>query len=814
VRIRIPLKAALFLSSILILTATAWFTQQDLWALQDHAKYLCYFFAALLAAGLHVKSRSTGASTSMAFVFVLIALVELDIVETLLIAGSAILLQTICRRVDQERVVETLSTLLSTSCATLAAQLVYHWDWLRNANLEVPVRLVIAAVACFFAYTLPIVATTALSGKVTLERLKRSFFIWSAPYYLIAAVVTAFYSAMHPFVNWYTAAFLIPMVYLLYRSYRLYVGRIEDQRLHSAKVSALHMRTIETLALAIEAKDQTTADHLRRVRVYAVAVGEELGLDEVELEALRAAAVLHDIGKLAVPEHIISKPGKLTPEEFEKMKIHPVVGAEILERARFPYAVAPIVRAHHERWDGSGYPDGLRAEQIPLGARILAAVDCLDALASDRQYRRALPLDRAMDEVAVRSGRDFDPRVVEVLARRYVELEAKAQAEPLARINGLMTGVPVRTGGAPGTGLDISEYGELPPAPAAFVRTIGAAREEVQALFDLTQELGNSLNLNDTFQGLTFGLRALVPYDALAVLIRQQDQLEPLYVHGDLAGSLCALHLAVGEGVSGWVAANEKPAVNYNPADEDAHLSAFHSALSVPLAGMDGVFGALTLYSMNDACYTPDHLRVLKAIAPKLALVIENGMKFKKAEDTATTDYLTGLPNAHSLFLHLDSELALSRCLETSLTILVCDLNGFKDVNDTMGHLAGNQLLQSVARGLRENCRENDYIARMGGDEFVLVLPHLPKAGLNERVSQLRNAVREAGARVSRQVALDASFGAAVFPQDGASADELLAAADRQMYGDKIRTKTGGSFRRRERPVLDRRLDEVFHVET
>ena len=117
------------------------------------------------------------------------------------------------------------------------------------------------------------------------------------------------------------------------------------------------------------------------------------GSPESELEALRAAALLHDIGKLAVPEHIISKPGKLTPEEFEKMKIHPVVGAEILERVKFPYPVVPIVRSHHEKWDGSGYPDGLKGEDIPIGARILAAVDCLDALASDRQYRKAIPLD-------------------------------------------------------------------------------------------------------------------------------------------------------------------------------------------------------------------------------------------------------------------------------------------------------------------------------------------------------------------------------------------------------------------------------------
>ena len=198
-------------------------------------------------------------------------------------------------------------------------------------------------------------------------------------------------------------------------------------RRHVEEIAGLHLRTIEALALAIEAKDTTTADHLQRVRVYATEIGKEIGLSQNELDALQAAALLHDIGKLAVPEHIISKPGRLTPEEFEKMKIHPLVGAEILEEVKFPYPVVPIVRAHHEKWDGSGYPFGLAGEEIPIGARILSVVDCLDALASDRQYRRALPLDQAMEIVISESGKSFDPVIVDILRRRYVELERMAR---------------------------------------------------------------------------------------------------------------------------------------------------------------------------------------------------------------------------------------------------------------------------------------------------------------------------------------------------------------------------------------------------
>src|SRR6202047_5395612 len=240
---------------------------------------------------------------------------------------------------------------------------------------------------------------------------------------MVGAAIAGLVHFLNGHIGWQSSLLVLPPIYLMYRSYHLYLGKLETEKQHAEQVSSLHLRTIETLALAIEAKDQTTGDHLQRVRVYAMELARELGLSEDETEALRAASVLHDIGKLAVPEHIISKPGKLTPEEFEKMKIHPIVGAEILEQVDFPYPVVPIVRAHHEKWDGSGYPSGLKGEAIPIGARILSAVDCLDALSSDRQYRKALPLDEAMAKVVDEAGKGFDPGGVEILPRRYVELE-------------------------------------------------------------------------------------------------------------------------------------------------------------------------------------------------------------------------------------------------------------------------------------------------------------------------------------------------------------------------------------------------------
>src|SRR3989475_9268809 len=290
--------------------------------------------------------------------------------------------------------------------------------------------------------TVPVACAISLTEYKPVRKIWSECYFWSFPYYLVGAAIAGLVSFVSRSAGWLASLFVLAVIYLIHRSYRLYLARLEGEKKYAEDMASLHVRTIEALALAIEAKDQTTHAHLCRVQLYALEIGKELGLSEDEIQALRAAAVLHDIGKLAVPEHIISKPGRLSPEEFEKMKIHPVVGAEILERVQFPYPVVPIVRSHHEKWDGSGYPYGLRGEEIPIGARILAAVDCLDALASDRQYRRALPLDEVVRRLTQESGRSFDPRGVEELQRRYVELEQLARGSQ-ARAFSLFTDVQI-----------------------------------------------------------------------------------------------------------------------------------------------------------------------------------------------------------------------------------------------------------------------------------------------------------------------------------------------------------------------------------
>jgi diguanylate cyclase (GGDEF)-like protein/putative nucleotidyltransferase with HDIG domain len=588
---------------------------------------------------------------------------------------------------------------------------------------------------------------------------------------------------------------LIPCVYIIYSAYRFYLGSLKEETLHAQNMSALHLRTIEALALAIDAKDQTTHDHLRRVHVYATEIAKELNLSDLELEAIQAAAILHDIGKLAVPEHIVSKPGRLTPEEFEKMKIHPVVGAEILERVQFPYPVAPIVRSHHEKWDGTGYPDGLAGEAIPIGARILSTVDCFDALASDRQYRKAVPLDRAMSMVAEQAGTSFDPKIVEIMQRRYGELEAEARRMPL-RVAGLSTEAIVTRGERPAAGFEETRPNASANDKIGFLTSIAAARQEVQTLFELSADLGHSHSLTSTLSIFASKLKIMIPHDLICFYTIREDALHPEYVAGSEERLFASLRIPVGQGLSGWVAEHNSPLTSGNPAVEPGYLNDptvitnLKSALAIPLEEDGSAIGVLTLYSREKNAFSRDHLRILQALGPRLGAALSNGRKLSEAQDSAVTDYLTGLPNSRSLYLHLDAEMAKCRDAGASLGVLLCDLDGFKKINDEYGHLEGNRALKAVAASLKECCRNYDYVARMGGDEFVMVLPDAGEAELEVNLPRFRAAVEMAGMRLGF-AGLSLSMGAVAFSDAAGDvdADAILAEADRRMYANKRRRK-------------------------
>ena len=711
----------LAISVVLIVASTAWIA-----AGQNAGEYLPYSVLALLAFGLDLADGST-----MGFVFIILALPHLAWRETLLLAESATFLHAVTHP-DRVQPRMLLRSLCSTALAILATQITFHGAAM--AHIPEPLRLMLASGVCF-------VALHAL-------RWKKSN-LWSFPYYPVAAGIAGLFPV---------SVALAPLVYVTWWSYRLYERRLESQQKQGKKAAALNLRTIEALTLAIEAKDQPMRGHSRRVQIYAVEMAKELGLELYEVEALRTASLLYDIGELAVPEHIILKPGPLTPEEFEKVKTHPAVAAELLKSVNFPYPVVPIVLAHHERWDGTGYPNGLKGAEIPIGARILAAVDAVDAYASPRRHRPAIDIKEALERVAAESGKAYDPRIISTLRRKQKQWEKLVAAAP--------------------------DHG--------FIDSIFAAQREANALFDLTRRLGGSLDLAETFATLKPALKQLVPADSFAVWVERDGCLTPEYVSGVHLKLLSRVQIPMGRGVSGWVAANQQQVINGDAASELAHLGTspytaqiamVRHTLSVPLSDT-GLRGALTLYRGSNTLFTAEDARVLSTLAPKLSGAVANGLRFRRAADEAVTDAMTGLPNAAALAMRLNGN-------SSPGAVVVCDLDGFKSVNDRFGHLMGNRLLEALAERFRQSCRTGDFVARLGGDEFVLLLDGIGPGEIGARIAQFRETVRATGRSVCEEDVLDASFGAAFFPADGATSDELLAAADHRMYQLKAQQKAG-----------------------
>jgi diguanylate cyclase (GGDEF)-like protein/putative nucleotidyltransferase with HDIG domain len=712
-------KTWLAISVVLILAGTAWIAAGQ--STNEH--YFAYSMLALLAFGLDLADGST-----MGFVFLILALPHLGWRETLLLALSATFIHAVTHR-DRVEPRALLRSLCSTAFAVIATHLTFQWTSV--TPLGQPLRLMLASCVCFLA--------------VHAFQWSRSN-LWSFPYYLVAGGI----ATLVPI-----SIVLAPLLYLTWWSYRLYERRLIEQQKQFKKAASLNLRTIEALALAIEAKDQPMTGHTRRVQIYAIEMAKELGLPPHEIEALRTAAMLYDIGELAVPEHIILKPGPLTPEEFEKIKIHPSVAAEILERVKFPYPVAPIVLSHHERWDGTGYPNGLKGTEIPIGARILAAVDAIDAYASPRRHRAAIDVKDALERVAAQSGRAYDPRIISILRKKQKHWEKLVASAP--------------------------DHG--------FIDSIFAAQREANALFDLTRRLGNSLDLKETFAALKPALQQLVKYDCFVVWVERDGALTAEYIAGAHTAMFSSLRIPMGRGISGWVAGNQTSMINGDASCELAHLGTapyttlVRHALSVPLADA-GMRGALTLYRTEGSLFTTEDARIVCTLAPKLSGAIANGIRFRRAADEAVTDAMTGLPNVAALAMRLNAN-------DSPGAVVVCDLDGFKAVNDRFGHLMGNRLLEALAERFKKSCRENDFVARLGGDEFVLLLDGIVPGEVGSRINQFREMVRSTGIALLNVDVLDASFGAAFFPADGRTPDELLAAADHRMYQLKAEHKSG-----------------------
>jgi diguanylate cyclase (GGDEF)-like protein/putative nucleotidyltransferase with HDIG domain len=563
--------------------------------------------------------------------------------------------------------------------------------------------------------------------------------------------------------------------------------RLENERQRAQRMSELHLAAIEALASAIDAKNQTAHNHIRCVQIYAASLARALGMDEDGVQAVATAALLHDIGKLAVPEHILAKPDPLTPEEVQKVRIHPQVGAAMIAGVPFPFPVAPLILSHHERWDGRGYPSGLKGEEIPLGARIICLADRFDALTSERPYHTPMTVEAAVALLEEESGTALDPRIVETFLRILPEIRGEAQRADvgLARVSLAATD----TGSASAAG--------APPATAATATTFGdiaLAHHEIYALYQVAQTMGTSLGVADTMALISSKLSNLVPFSACALFLytESSDTLYCRFAIGTDSDLLQQLALKNGQGLAGWVARNRRPLVNARPSAEleaagSSLPTALQSALVCPLIFGDRFIGTLSVYHTTVGFYRDDHRRLLDRVCEQAAAVIHNSIVFEQTQEASLTDPLTGLPNTRFMLMHLTRELARAARLTSEVSLLVMDLNDFKNINDTFGHHVGDRALREVAQVLRAVIRPYDICVRYAGDEFIVVLAGCGREEAENKKLELQQAIDRMPfePRPGQRLPLSISAGAAVFPHEGDSYESLLAAADSRMYGDK-----------------------------
>jgi diguanylate cyclase (GGDEF)-like protein/putative nucleotidyltransferase with HDIG domain len=571
---------------------------------------------------------------------------------------------------------------------------------------------------------------------------------------------------------------ILPLVVAGNLAHKVHILGLEQKTRQIADASRMHLATVEALATAIDARDQVGIGHVRRTQIYAVGMGTILNLSDDEINALRTGALLHDIGKLAVPDHILNKPSKLTPAEMEKMKIHSSVGASILDKAGFPYPVVPTVRYHHERWDGRGYPEGLAGNRIPITARIIAVADAFDTLRGERPYRTAVTRDEACEFMRSRAGTQFDPALVDLLLRNLKFFEERIDAEGLS-----YSSEPVHLGGSQPNAHEIPDY----------VEQIQRANHEVFTLYSLARDFSASLGLDDTISLFARKVSEFVPYETCVVYLMEPngESASAVYSSGPNAHALMGRRIMIGEGATGYALKKKQPVSNVDPlldlafAKDDIGRE-YTTMLCLPLLTDDKLIGAVSLYARTMPNYQDEHVRLLDTVSRIASDAIEKAVRHAEAQAYALTDPLTGLPNSRSLQSEFDKAVARARRQESNFQLLVLDLDGFKSVNDNFGHKVGDTVLKGIAEVIKDQMREYDFLARYGGDEFVAIVPETEPADVKRLQRRIEDAVSEyslpVGDDAGVSVCVGVSIGSANYPGQGDTLDELIVAADRAMY--------------------------------
>ena len=563
-------------------------------------------------------------------------------------------------------------------------------------------------------------------------RIWRENFAWLSVNYFCGASVAVILASYARDQEFTSLALIIPLLLVLYLTFATSMGRVEDANRHISQLNSLYMSTIETLAMAIDAKDQITHGHIRRVQQYAVALAKATGIrEETQLRAIEAAALLHDMGKLAVPEYILNKPSALTPAEFEKMKLHASVGADILSSIEFPYPVVPIVRHHHENWDGSGYPDGLKGAEIPIGARVLSVVDCFDALTSDRPYRPRLSDVEALKILGDRRGWMYDPLIVDCFIKIHAEL-SQGELPPTSTRTALAA---------------ITEA-SLPAVVSSEVSRlddISASTEEMLTLYELAKGLSGHTALDDAGDVIFKHLRRILPASTCVFFVYDvgTDELVAAHSSGEHAHIFQGLRIILGQRLTGWVAAHRQTILNSDPVLDLGEVSRnlrprLRSCLSTPLLVKTELVGVLSLYSTTRESFSEDHRRIIENISGQVAQTVRQSLEYESSRTNRLRDVLTELPQLEQVQALLgpagDGELAYPFSL---ILLRVENLDGG---SFELGQSVTN-VLDRLTTSVRKVLGSVGFLCRSTDEDFVALLLNTDAQACSQVATRLSGAL-------------------------------------------------------------------------
>lgn len=785
-----------------------------LWALREMlsldgsewAKFLALLSLVVISSARPIRIPGTNACVTASDCFIFLGVIFLGVPAAVFLCACDLLTSTLCS--TRRKSSWLAAPAIGAVTIFIAGQSFYyalaeHSAIMRNplgttyavslSSLLFP--LMLTAILQYFINGFSVATIYALKGRKSVWTFWREGYLWTFWSFFAGAIAALIiYGATMQFGLVYVLL-SAPVIWASYATYKIYFERVNEKTREADELARIHLSTVEALATAIDAKDQTTHCHVRRVQIYATRMAEMMGLSRAEIKALQAGALLHDIGKLAVPDHILNKPGRLTPAEFERMKIHTLVGAQILERVAFPYPVVPIVRHHHEQWNGEGYPDGLKGEEIPVTARILSVVDCFDSVREDRPYRKGMTSEEACALLRRGAGEHLDPRIVELFIARLPEFELEIEAEGLNQKGFTNIECDARAiladadASAPLLNADEGQGASL-----AYLQHINNAHREVYALYEIARTFGSSLDIEETVAVLVNKVGHVVPFDLCAVYL--YDGLKNVAVAAHVAGRNAELvrgrTVAHGEGVIGFVLANQRPALHLDPSLDFADMlqpegRQYRSMVALPLIKDEQLLGALAVYSMDARRYTDEHLRLLETVARLASDALANAVQHAEAESHALTDTLTGLPNARAMYARFEQEASRARRTGLPFQVVMLDLDDFKQVNDNFGHRTGDQMLREVARIVQAQLREYDFLARYAGDEFIALVQELSPDQTEELSARIENAVSRFSLHVrgDRYARVGISVGAATYGLQGETIDQLIIAADENMYAAK-----------------------------